>query len=342
MRGCISAFAVALVGAVGFGGAARADSLAEQMTKGKLEADLGHADSAAVVFAAVAKDPAAPASLQAEALVRLGAARREAGDAKGSVAAFERVIKEHAGDEAATRLLILAVGGAVPGKERWTEAWKQVQLGIDVTDREHPAPWIRWPEAPWNWRRLLVADVKAKVVPFTIGTMRYTGLPIKLDYEDADLQSVFRFFADLSGLNVVVHPGIHGAVSFKGKDVPWDDALDRILSACGYWYDLNENVVHIVPGDQFLAEPPRKFTGQAIDLDYNERELKDAFRSIAAHGGNVKVDFGPRVAGHLTLKLNAVHWDQAFDIVARVNALRWKRTGDTIFVGMLEEVVVKR
>ena len=102
MRKCREAFAVALMWGVGLGGAARADTLAEQMTKGKLEADLGHADAAAATFAAVAKDPAAPPSLQAEALVRLGAARRDAGDAKGSVAAFERVIKEHPGDEAAS------------------------------------------------------------------------------------------------------------------------------------------------------------------------------------------------------------------------------------------------
>ena len=340
MTMCKGQVAVILVLGIGFVGAARADSLSELMTKGKVEADLGHADSAAAAFAAVARDPAAPASLRAEALVRLGAARREAGDAKGSVAAFESVMKEHAGDEAAIRLLIQAAGGALPGKERWTQAWRHVQLGIDVTEREHPTPWIRWPEAPWNWRRLLVADVKAKVVPFTIGTMRYTGLPIKLDYEDADLQSVFRFFADLSGLNVVVNPGIHGAVSFKGIDVNWDDALDRILSACGYWYDLNENVVHIAPVDQLLAEPPKTFTGRVIDLDFSEREIRDSLRSIAGHG-NVKVTFGSSVAGRLTLKLNRVHWDQAFDIVARVNALRWKRTGNTIFVGGLEEVVTR-
>jgi len=55
----------------------------------------------------------------------------------------------------------------------------------------------------------------------------------------------------------------------------------------------------------------------------------------------VKVDFGPTVAGHLTLKLNGVHWDQAFDIVARVNGLRWKRTGDSIFVGLPESVAAR-
>ena len=170
--------------------------------------------------------------------------------------------------------------------------------------------------------------------------MGYAGAPISLDFTNGDLQDIFRLFADISGLNVVVNPGVHGFVTFKVMNTAWDDVLDRLLSSNGLWYELNENVVHIAPVDQLLAQPTRRFTGKAIDLDFAERDLRDGFRSIASHGGNVKVDFGPTVAGHLTLKLNAVHWDQAFDIVARVNDLRWKRTGDTIFVERPEEVVV--
>ena len=164
------------------------------------------------------------------------------------------------------------------------------------------------------------------------GPMQYTGAPISLDLKNGDLQDIFRLFADISGLNVVVNPGVRGFVTFKVMNTAWDDVLDRILSANGLWYQLNENVLHIAAVDQLLARPAQRFTGKTIDLDYKERDLRDAFRSIASYGGDVKVDFGPTVAGRLTLKLNAVHWDQAFDIVARVNDLRWKRTGDTIFV----------
>jgi hypothetical protein len=293
---------------------------------------------AITLFAAIAADATAPRSLQAEAFVRLGAARASAGDAKASVEAFENVMKGHADDEAAVRLLILATSSAVPGPERWEQAWRKVQLGIDVTDREHPKPWIRWPEASWNFRRIL-GDDKAKVVRFVIpGPMQYTGAPISLDLTNGDLSDVFRLFADISGLNVVVNPGVRGFVTFKVMSSPWDDVLDRIMSANGLGYQLNENVLHIAPVDQLLSQPTRRFTGKTIDLDYKDRELRDAFRAIANHGGDVKVDFGPTVAGHLTLKLNAVHWDQAFDIVARVNGLRWNRTGDTIFVGRPEAV----
>lgn len=113
-----------------------------------------------------------------------------------------------------------------------------------------------------------------------------------------------------------------------------------MLNANALWYQLNGNVLHIAPVDQLLAEPPRTFTGKAIDLDFTDRDLRDGFSSIAGHG-NVKATFGPSVAGRLTLKLVDVHWDQAFDIVARVNALRWRRTGDTIFGRRPEEVAAR-
>lgn len=44
------------------------------------------------------------------------------------------------------------------------------------------------------------------------------------------------------------------------------------------------------------------------------------------------MDFEPGIAGRVTLKLIDVRWDQAFDILARVNSVRWRREGDRIFV----------
>ena len=40
----------------------------------------------------------------------------------------------------------------------------------------------------------------------------------------------------------------------------------------------------------------------------------------------------PAVSGHVTLRLNQVRWDQAFDIVARVNGLEWSEEGKVLKV----------
>jgi type IV pilus secretin PilQ/predicted competence protein len=77
------------------------------------------------------------------------------------------------------------------------------------------------------------------------GEKKFTGHPISLDFKDGDLQDIFRLFADISGLNVVVNPGVSGKVTLKLTEVPWDQALDLILKTNGLGYTLDDNVIRI-------------------------------------------------------------------------------------------------
>ena len=79
----------------------------------------------------------------------------------------------------------------------------------------------------------------------TTGEKVYTGHPISLDFKDGDLQDIFRLFADISGLNIVVNPGVSSKVTLKLNEVPWDQALDLILKANGLGYTLEGNVIRI-------------------------------------------------------------------------------------------------
>jgi len=89
----------------------------------------------------------------------------------------------------------------------------------------------------------------AEFQPVTLnpGEKNYTGHPISLDFKDGDLQDIFRLFADISGLNIVVNPGVSGKVTLKLNEVPWDQALDLILKANGLGYTLEGNVIRIAP-----------------------------------------------------------------------------------------------
>lgn len=73
----------------------------------------------------------------------------------------------------------------------------------------------------------------------------YTGHPISLDFKDGDLQDIFRLFADISGLNVVVNPGVGGKVTLKLVELPWDQALDLILKTNGLGKTIDGNVIRI-------------------------------------------------------------------------------------------------
>jgi hypothetical protein len=340
---------VALVGTAR--GETKAESPAEKLTKAKLDTDLGHYEEAARGLVEVADSSSAPPALRAEALVRLGAVREARGDARGSLEAFARVAREHEDDEAAMRLLVHTVGGVIPGPDRWDEAWRSLQLGVDVTDPERPRAFVRWPTAPWAPRQLRDPEDQ-KVVRFVRpGRPLYQGGPVSLRFQDGDLGDVFRLFADISGLNVVVNPGVRGTVTFEATNQPWDDLLDRMLSANGLTYQWKGPVLHIGKPEH-LGPASRQFSGRPIDIDFKDMDLIQAFREIVglaqkhvpppgfqAQGSSLRVEVAPQVAGRVTLRLVRVPWDQAFDLLARVNGLRWKRRGDVLTVSRPQDIL---
>jgi type IV pilus assembly protein PilQ len=80
------------------------------------------------------------------------------------------------------------------------------------------------------------------------GQRQFTGDPVTLDFQGADLRAVLRTFAEISnGLNIVIDPSIQGTVDVSLRDVPWDQALDIILRANKLGYSVDGNIVRIVP-----------------------------------------------------------------------------------------------
>jgi type IV pilus assembly protein PilQ len=79
------------------------------------------------------------------------------------------------------------------------------------------------------------------------GPTRFTGSPISLDFQGADLRAVLRSFAEISGLNIVIDPNVQGTVDVALRDVPWDQALDIILRANKLGYSVDGTIVRISP-----------------------------------------------------------------------------------------------
>jgi type IV pilus assembly protein PilQ len=76
---------------------------------------------------------------------------------------------------------------------------------------------------------------------------QFTGHPISLDFQGADLRAVLRTFAEISGLNIVIDPAVTGTVDVALRDVPWDQALDIILAANKLGYLIDGTIVRIAP-----------------------------------------------------------------------------------------------
>lgn len=79
------------------------------------------------------------------------------------------------------------------------------------------------------------------------GQKQYTGEPFSFDFKDIDIKDLFRFIADISGLNVILDPGVKGSVTLKLTEVPWDQALDLICKNQGLGYQVEGNVIRIAP-----------------------------------------------------------------------------------------------
>ncbi len=79
------------------------------------------------------------------------------------------------------------------------------------------------------------------------GGRKFTGHPISLDFQGADLRAVLRTFSEISGLNIVIDPAVQGTVDVALRDVPWDQALDIILRANKLGYIVDGTIVRIAP-----------------------------------------------------------------------------------------------
>jgi hypothetical protein len=79
------------------------------------------------------------------------------------------------------------------------------------------------------------------------GAREFTGHPVSLDFQGADLRAVLRTFAEISGLNIVIDPGVQGSVDVALREVPWDQALDQILRANKLGYLVDGTIVRIAP-----------------------------------------------------------------------------------------------
>jgi type IV pilus assembly protein PilQ len=86
------------------------------------------------------------------------------------------------------------------------------------------------------------------------GPRVFNGEPLSLNLKDADIKDVIRTFAELTGLNIAVDPGVTGSVTVDFVDVPWDQALDLILRQNNLTYIVEGNVMRIGTIDRLAAE----------------------------------------------------------------------------------------
>jgi len=101
----------------------------------------------------------------------------------------------------------------------------------------------------------LAAEQKQQAGQLPVATgPKYTGEPISVNLKDVDLKDFFRLIHEISGLNVVLDPEVHGNLTIVLDDVPWDQALDIVLKNNDLARELEGNVLRIATVDTLKKE----------------------------------------------------------------------------------------
>jgi type IV pilus assembly protein PilQ len=91
-----------------------------------------------------------------------------------------------------------------------------------------------------------LSDIPLQVgVPKSDG--RYSGRRIDLDFKDADIHNILRLLSEVGNVNVVTADDVSGTVTIKMRAVPWDQALDVILTSKGLGMVRRGNLIRVAP-----------------------------------------------------------------------------------------------
>ena len=101
----------------------------------------------------------------------------------------------------------------------------------------------------------------------------YKGQLISLHFQEADILDVLQVIAEVSGLNLVVHPKVKGTVTVHLTNIPWDQALDIILKMNdpALSVEIEGNILRVAEANIFNAEIRQK--DQLIQDQINRRRL---------------------------------------------------------------------
>jgi len=87
---------------------------------------------------------------------------------------------------------------------------------------------------------------------------------ISLDFQNADVRNLFRIFAEISGFNVILSPEVGGSVNIRMMDVPWNEAMEIILSNSSLGREcFGNNIVRVVTKAVLVAEESARIAEKA-------------------------------------------------------------------------------
>lgn len=112
----------------------------------------------------------------------------------------------------------------------------------------------------------------------TVATEKnYTGHKISLDFQDANTKSVLRLLSELAAVNIVSGDDVKGNVTIQMKNVPWDQALDTILTITGMGKKQAGNIITVMT----LEKMKKDEADRQVALEAKRKAEAEAARPAA-------------------------------------------------------------
>lgn len=109
---------------------------------------------------------------------------------------------------------------------------------------------------------LEVAPVRDDAAARRNAKKAYVGEPISLNFQSIEVRAVLQLLADFTGKNLVAADTVTGNITLRLQNVPWDQALDIILTTKGLGKREDGNVMWVAPAEEIAAREQAEFEAQ--------------------------------------------------------------------------------
>ena len=94
------------------------------------------------------------------------------------------------------------------------------------------------------------AETESRAGRFEASSKQYAGERMSFDFVDTDIRNILQLISEVADLNIVWGADVEGKISMKLDDIPWDQALEMILKPNGLTYQIEDDVVWVVPKEK--------------------------------------------------------------------------------------------
>lgn len=114
----------------------------------------------------------------------------------------------------------------------------------------------------------------------------YTGEKLTLNFQNITAREALSVIADFTNLNIVISDTVAGSLTLRLKDVPWDQALDIILSSKSLDKRINGNVMQVAPREE-LAAKEKLANSEIQDIANLEPMRTESFQLSYTKGADI-------------------------------------------------------